>query len=87
MAKTMIGGVGVLPAGALGVSFFYHLTQQLRHIDDQVFFLERSGSASAKTQRAQGECCITDDTGIHYLRTSGIFKSDLLDCFNAGCLP
>ena len=81
------GGVGILPAGALGVSFFYHLTQHLRHIDDQVFFLERSGSASTKALRAQGKYCVADDTGIHYLTTSGVFKSDLLGCFNTGCLP
>jgi ketopantoate reductase len=87
MARTAVGGVGILPAGALGVSFFYHLTQQLRHIDDQVFFLERNGSASAKALRAHGECCVADDTGVHYLTTAGIFKSDLLGCFNAGCLP
>ncbi len=87
MPGTTIGGVGILPAGALGVSFFYHLTQHLRHIDDQVFFLERSGSVSAKALRAQGKCCVADDTGIHYLTTSGVFKSDLLSCFNTGFLP
>ena len=87
MASTTIGGVGVLPAGALGMSFFYYFTQQLRHIDGQVFFLERSGSASAKALRAQGECRVVDDAGTHYLTTAEIFKADLLDCFNAGWLP
>ncbi|MGR9117101.1 MAG: hypothetical protein ACU85E_15175 [Gammaproteobacteria bacterium] len=87
MAGPSIKGVGILPAGALGMSFFYHLTQQLRQIDDQIFFLERTGSASAKALREQGEIRIVDETGIHLLATQGVFKSDLLNCFNAGFLP
>lgn len=87
MAGPTIEGVGILPAGALGMSFFYHLTQQLQHLDNQVFFLERIGSESAKALRAQGECLVADDAGTHPLATADIFKSDILACFNAGYLP
>lgn len=87
MARPTIRGVGILPAGALGMSFFYHFTHQFGYIDDHVFFLERSGSASAKALREQGQCLVADDLGIHYLATKEIFKSDLLGCFNIGYLP
>lgn len=87
MARTTIEGVGILPAGALGVSLFYHLTHHLQRIDDRVFFLERAGSASAKTLREQGEFRVADEAGIHHLPNSGILKPDLLSCFEAGWLP
>lgn len=87
MAKTMLGGIGILPAGALGMSFFYHLTRRLRHLDGHVYFVERSGSRSAKALRAQGECLIADDAGIHHLATSAFFKLDLQSCFADGFLP
>jgi hypothetical protein len=87
MAGTMIGGVGILPAGALGMSLFYHLTHRLQRLDDQVFFLERTGSASAKALREQGEFCVADETGVHHLPNSGILKPGLLSCFDAGFLP
>jgi hypothetical protein len=86
-APVTVSGVGILPSGALGIAFFYHLTRQLRHIGDQVFFLERKGSASAKALRVQGQVCIADDGGRHYLPTIGVFKSNLLGCFEDGWLP
>lgn len=87
MTRTATAGVGILPAGALGMSFFYHLTQQLQHIDRPIFFLERAGSQSAKALLAQGTIQIADHGGIHPLATSEIFKPDLLTCFDAGFLP
>jgi hypothetical protein len=33
MAKRRIGTVGITPAGALGVAFFYHLTGGLSRLD------------------------------------------------------
>ena len=37
------GTIGILPAGALGVSVFYHLTGELARVDEKVYFLERTG--------------------------------------------
>lgn len=87
MAGMMKDGVGILPAGALGMSFFYHLTYQLQFIGDQVFFLERNGATSVKALRERGECSVADDAGIHAISTDGIFKADILSCFEAGWLP
>ncbi len=87
MARTMIGGVGILPTGALGMSFFYHLTYQLLFMDKQVFFLERNGATSTQALRERGECCVADETGTHHISTEGLLKADLLNCFDAGWLP
>ena len=52
MATSFIkGSIGILPPGALGVSFFYHLTGELRNLDSLVSFLERQGSTSAAPLR------------------------------------
>lgn len=48
------GTIGILPAGALGVGFFYHLTRQLSEIDGDVFFIERRGSRSSQRLREAG---------------------------------
>ncbi|MGR8930785.1 MAG: hypothetical protein ACU836_09105 [Gammaproteobacteria bacterium] len=87
MVGTKMAGIGILPAGALGMSFFYHLTRQAQQGEDYVFMLERKGSESAKAIRGQGEFLLADDVGIHRLATAGIFKPDLETCFEAGWLP
>ena len=55
MRRVREGTIGILPAGALGVGFFYQLTRELTQNDGCVFFLERAGSKSAAALRAQGE--------------------------------
>ncbi len=87
MAALMEGTVGILPAGALGVSFFYHLTRQLSHINGEVFFMERAGSASSESLRARGEIIIADSRQRHHVPTGRILKADLLTCHQQGCLP
>jgi len=87
MAETALRGVGILPAGALGMSFFYHLTRQLQQIDRKVFFVERKGSKSAQALRAQGEFRIADKGGIHHVDAKGSLKADLQTCFVSGWLP
>ena len=51
MARLRRGTVGILPAGALGVSFAYHLTERFTRLDGRVAFLERAGSASGRALR------------------------------------
>jgi hypothetical protein len=81
--------VGILPTGALGVSFFYHLTQQLTQIDSQVYFLERQNSISSQFLKARGEIAIgiPNSEAIKYLSTDKILKPDLLNCHQLGFLP
>lgn len=87
MASAKAGRVGILPAGALGVSFFYHLTRHARKIDGDVYFLERAGSASGKALREGGQIAIADEDGLHHVPTEGIFKPDLLACYEDNSLP
>src|SRR6267143_5231058 len=87
MPPPIKGSVGITPAGALGVSFFYHLTQQLQKIDGRVFFLQRQGSASCAALQQKGELLIADATTVHHVPTASLFKPGLLACFEAGSLP
>ncbi len=84
---TALNGIGILPSGALGMSYFYHLTRHLQQLDGQVSFLERTGSQSAKALRAKGECLVADEAGIHRLPTEQCCKADLQTCFADGWLP
>jgi hypothetical protein len=79
--------VGILPAGALGVSFFYHLTKQLTQVDDQVYLLERENSSSSQILKASKEIAIATSETIKYLPTAKILKPDLLSCFELNFLP
>src|SRR5690348_15775410 len=81
------GTVGIVPSGALGVSFFFHLTDRLQRLDGKVFFLERAGSESAKELRASGEILIADAVKIHRLPTADFFKRDLLTAYERSELP
>ena len=81
------GTIGILPAGALGVSFFYHLTGELARVDEKIFFLERTGSTSAARLRQQTELAIADARGVRRVNVVNLWKPDLLACHAAGFLP
>jgi hypothetical protein len=82
MARLREGTVGILPAGALGVAFFFHLTRELDTIDGRVFFVERGGSASGRALRAEGRIRIGESK-----LSGGIFAPDLNGCADAAMLP
>ncbi|MDF5719618.1 MAG: hypothetical protein PUP91_03815 [Rhizonema sp. PD37] len=87
MVSLIKDSVGILPAGALGVSFFYHLTNQLTQVDDQIYFLERRNSGSSQFLKTSGEIVIANKETINYLPTTKILKPDLLSCYQLGFLP
>jgi hypothetical protein len=87
MAALVEGTVGILPPGALGVSFFYHLTRGLKRLDGEVFFMERAGSASTNELRQSGELVLSVDDQVQRVPTSGLIKGDLLACHRGGFLP
>jgi hypothetical protein len=76
MAPLVPGTVGILPAGALGVSFFFHLTQRLTRLDGRVCFLERDGSASGPALRVGGALRI----GTEEIHAPDLFRPGLLEC-------
>ena len=83
MGRVHQGCLGILPAGALGVAFFYHLTGELARLDGSVCCLERQGSASGAALRSSGVLRI-GDTVIDMQRVA---RPDLPACFEAGWLP
>ncbi|MEH1892965.1 MAG: hypothetical protein V7K92_27275 [Nostoc sp.] len=87
MVSLIKDSVGILPAGALGVSFFYHLTKQLTQVDDQVYFLERQNSSSSQVLKKSGEIAIATSETIKYFPTAKILKPDLLSCYKLAFLP
>ncbi len=87
MSPLIEGTVGILPPGALGVSFFYHLTRQLTQLDGLVYFLERQSSASTQGLRSSGFMLIATHQQTHSVPTDAILKPDLLTCYRSGFLP
>jgi len=87
MRRVRKGTVGILPAGALGVSLFYHLTRELTNNDGAVFFLERAGSQSAKALRGKGELAIAVRNDVQRLPAAPLLHGDLLSAFEKGALP
>ncbi len=83
MGRVQQGSLGILPAGALGVAFFYHLTGKLARLDGRVCFLERENSPGGAALRADGALRIGDAK----IDVRPLAKPDLLACFDAGWLP
>jgi len=86
-SRTQPGSIGILPVGALGVGFFYHLTDGLRRLDGFVSFVERSGSASGRALRAEGSLFIAAEGEVSCLPVQQICRPGLLECAESGWLP
>ena len=87
MSRFIPESIGILPTGALGVSFFYHLTQQLTRLEGDVFFVDRPGSPSGQSLRQRGILKLGDRETIRDVPISGLLKPNLLACEEAGDLP
>lgn len=87
MALVHQGTVGIVPAGALGVAFYYHLTHELRAVDERVFFIARAGSASGASLRERGSLRIATGDTVRDIAHPALFAPDLLSCAAAGFLP
>jgi hypothetical protein len=81
------GTVGILPVGALGVGYFFHLTRGLEAIGGKVRFIERSGSPSAQALRSQGALRIATKDSTHMVSTEDVCQPDLLSCAKSRWLP
>jgi hypothetical protein len=87
MVKRQIGTVGITPAGALGVAFFYHLTDRFRRLDGTVAFIEREGSGSGAALRKAGGLCIAENGDFRQIDASNCLRPSLLHCAGGGWLP
>ena len=87
MSVKQRGTVGILPAGALGVGFFYHLSRKLEAKDRKVFFLSRSDSRLGKALLEKGALRIEAEGGVREVPCEGVVREPLLAGAQAGWLP
>jgi hypothetical protein len=80
------GTVGILPAGALGVAFFHHLTEGGAGAG-RVFFMQRVGSQSAAAIREGRSLRIKANETIQDVSLADIWLPDLLRSAENGWLP
>lgn len=79
--------VGISPAGALGVAFYYYLNQELAAKQGGVVFLERTGSASASALREAPSFHIVARGRVVEVPAKPIQVGTLLDAYRAARLP
>ena len=87
MGRLRLGTVGILPAGALGVSLAYHLTAGFGRLDGRVVFLERDGSGSSAALRDHATLHIGEGEVIREVHAPELFRPTLAACAEAGQLP
>lgn len=79
--------VGILPVGALGAAFFFHLTRGLCEVDGRVQFVERRGSSRGGAVRQRGSLTLASSGTTFNLTAAEVCRPDLIDCLDAGWLP
>jgi len=79
--------IGILPAGALGVSLFHHLTAAATVVDGTVGFLERPGSASMAALKRGGVLRIDGGKQERELPLRDLLLPAPVTCFKEGRLP
>ncbi len=88
MAIQQPGAVGIMPAGALGVAFFYHLNCNSSARNESVTLLLRRGSQSAAALRSSDILRIAHgEESVLHLSVSKVCRPDLLTCTESGWLP
>ena len=80
MSLREIGAVGILPAGALGVAFFHHLTHAETDPLGRVVFLEREGSTSGSALRKGASLRIATSQGVREIHDAKIWRPSLMEC-------
>jgi hypothetical protein len=80
------GSVAIMPPGALGVSFFYYLTDSLQRLEGDVFLVGLDDSRSIDSLLQSG-IQISDGNGLHQLPTIGNVFRNLDDVRSTSQLP
>jgi len=86
-SETPLSTVGILPVGALGAAFYYHLTQGCTTNTDRVQFVSRRGSANTTALAQRGELTIESVGKAHRISAANACRPDLLACSTANWLP
>ncbi len=80
------GSVAILSPGALGVSFFYHLTGQLQNMDAKVFFVGLENSRSVSALMSSGLHIAHEET-VRHVAPEGVIFSTLEAAWEQGYRP
>lgn len=87
MNSSVKESVGILGNGALGVSFFYHLTGQIEDVDRDIYLVESLDSESAKKLKQRGSISIAVGDKTYCLSTDIVFRPPLSICYQSHFLP
>jgi hypothetical protein len=87
MNDTPTTQVGILPVGALGAAFMYHLTRGCTHNIDLVQFVQRRGSANQAALMSHGFMQIASGDIVSSLEVKRICRPDLVTCGKQGWIP
>lgn len=80
------GSVAIMPPGALGVSFFYHLTNSLGRLDEDVFFVGLDESRSIDSL-VQSGLQILDSQGTRQIPSDGLIFRNMSEVIDRAHLP
>lgn len=84
----MLNQVAILPAGALGVSFFSQLTHETKFLDGTVYFIQRTQSRSAKEIEKNPLKIVNKVTGSAFkVQAPWLFQPDLVSCYKKEVFP
>ena len=87
MPTLPLNTVGILPVGALGAAFYYHLTRGCTEAQDRIQFIQRRGSVNTAAIAERGTLTISSDGKVHSIKASDACRSDLVSCGQAAWLP
>jgi len=87
MGRLRLGTVGILPAGALGVSLAYHLTAGFSRLAGSVVFLERDGSSSSAALRDHATLHVGEGDVVREVHAPDLFLPALGACAEVNQLP
>lgn len=86
MSGLRANSIGILPAGALGVAFYHHLTEAGRR-DSDLFFLDRPDGGRSTSLRRAKHLHVEYDGAEHLLPVAGRFAGGMIECYAEGRLP
>ena len=78
--------IGIMPAGALGVAFYHHLTANGQD-GSSIVFLDRPGGDRREHPLGAGTLHIDYDSTRHEVPSGGLFAGGMIECYAQGRLP
>ena len=87
MPSSPLRTVGILPVGALGAAFYFHLTRGCTEARDRIQFVQRRGSVNTAALTKKGTLTISSDGHAQSIKWSDACRADLVSCAQAVWLP